>query len=155
MNQAHYHLVLNHLPIIIPLVGLLVLTGGMAARLEIVKKTAYLIFILGALATIPTMLTGEGAEDIVKVIPGITKSLIYEHAQVAGTFAVASYLLGFMSLIIFWLKWGKDNFSKLIDWLLIVAVVAVLFFAIKTGTTGGNIRHTEIVENTTATDTTK
>lgn len=61
MNQAHYHLALNHLPIIIPMIGLLVVIGGFLTRSETVRRTAFLIFILGALATIPAIGTGDGA----------------------------------------------------------------------------------------------
>jgi len=38
MNGAHYHLVVNHLPIIIPVIGLLVLIGGFIVQSEIVKS---------------------------------------------------------------------------------------------------------------------
>lgn len=155
MNQAHYHLLFNHLPIIIPLIGLLVLIGGMVTNLEVVKKTAYLIFIFGALATIPAILTGDGAEDIVKTIPGVTKNLIHAHEHIADTFALSSYFLGLVSLIIFWLKWKREKKYNIADGLLIVYVLVVLFFAMKTGNTGGEIRHTEIRENSPAIDSLK
>jgi uncharacterized membrane protein len=66
MNEAHLHLLFNHLPIIIPIVGLLVLFVNMIIRSEIVQRVGYLILILGAIATIPAFFTGEGAEEIVE-----------------------------------------------------------------------------------------
>ena len=48
MNPAHYHLILNHLPIIVPVIGLLVMIGGHIFQIETVKRTAYFIFIFGA-----------------------------------------------------------------------------------------------------------
>ena len=62
MNQAHFHLLVNHLPIIVPIIGVVVLLSGIIFRSEIVKRVAYFVFIIGALATLPSMLSGEGAE---------------------------------------------------------------------------------------------
>jgi hypothetical protein len=52
MNGAHWHLVLNHLPIILPIVGLIVLLSGLFLNSAILKRTALPIFIGAALATI-------------------------------------------------------------------------------------------------------
>lgn len=49
MNGAHWHLVFNHLPIVIPMVGLLILFVGVLLKSEILKRAAYSVFILGAL----------------------------------------------------------------------------------------------------------
>ena len=64
MNEAHLHLTFNHLPIIIPIIGLLIMIGGILLKSEVIKRTAYAVFILGALATIPAFASGEGAEEI-------------------------------------------------------------------------------------------
>ena len=99
MNQAHWHLVLNHLPIIIPMIGLLVLIGGFVFRSETVKRTSFFIFILGALCTIPAFATGEGAEEIVEDLAGVDERLIKIHEEAAETFAILSYILGGLSLV--------------------------------------------------------
>lgn len=49
MNEAHWHLVVNHLPIIFPIVGVIVMIAGLISKSEAVKRTAHLIFIMGAL----------------------------------------------------------------------------------------------------------
>lgn len=79
MNQAHLHLISNHLPIIIPIVGLLVLIGGLIVRSEVVQRTSYLLFALGALCTFPALQTGEGAEEIVEEMAGINAESIEIH----------------------------------------------------------------------------
>lgn len=107
MNGAHWHLVLNHLPIIIPMVGLLVMVFGLLLKSEILKRAAYSIYVLGALTAIAAFFTGEGAEEVVEKINGIDERFIKSHEEVAEIFAV-------------------------------------LFYAKETGTTGGEIRHTEI-----------
>lgn len=151
MNQAHFHLVLNHLPIIIPLIGLLVMIGGFIVRSELVKRTAYFIFVLGALMTVPAFLTGEGAEETVENLQGVSEQLIKTHEEVAKTFAIISYLLGAISLIGLWANWQKKPFANISAFVTIAVCLLVLFFAKQTGTSGGEIRHTEIRTNSQAT----
>ncbi|QTY26049.1 hypothetical protein [Flavobacterium sp. CS20] len=59
MNDAHWHLVVNHLPIIFPVVGIIVLIMSLISKSEAVKRTSYLIFIIAALSSIVAMNTGE------------------------------------------------------------------------------------------------
>lgn len=144
MNGAHYHLVLNHLPIIIPIVGLLVLIGGFIVKSEIVKRTAYCIFILGALATFGAIATGDGAEDVVKHIDGISKELIHEHEEKAEVFALLSYVFGIGSIVALWSNWKKKLYANHIALIIILYCLVILYFGQQTGTTGGEIRHSEI-----------
>jgi len=157
MNEAHYHLLFNHLPIIIPIIGFLVMIGGILIRSEIVKRTAYLIFIFGALCTVPAFFTGEGAEEVVEDMPGIGKAIIHAHEEMAETFAFLSYALGALSVLGLWSNWKKKSFSMIVMFVTFGFSMAVLFLAKETGTTGGEIRHTEIrnVESSVNQDTTK
>ena len=66
MNGAHWHLALNHLPIILPLVAIVVLITGLLKGSRSLKETALFIFMIGSLATIAAMNTGEGAEEVKK-----------------------------------------------------------------------------------------
>ena len=145
MNDAHLHMIFNHLPIIFPIVGIIILIGGFLTRSEIVKRTAFLVFILGAIFTIPAFNTGEGAEEIVEEIgTKIDHHFIHEHEELAETFALLSYALGFISIVALWSNYTKKSFSNLIAILVLAGSFVVVFFAQKTGTSGGEIRHTEI-----------
>ena len=145
MNDAHLHMIFNHLPIIFPIVGIIILIGGFLTRSEIVKRTAFLVFILGAIFTIPAFNSGEGAEEIVEEIgTKIDHHFIHEHEELAETFALLSYALGFISIVALWSNYTKKSFSNLIAILVLAGSFVVVFFAQKTGTSGGEIRHTEI-----------
>ena len=147
MNGAHWHLVVNHLPIIFPIVGVIVMVTGFISKSEAVKRTAFMIFILGALAAFAAMATGEGAEEVVENISGVTENYIESHEETAETFALLSYVLGVFSLLGLWASFKKKSFSKIIALVTLVFAILVLFFAKQTGTTGGEIRHTEIRNN--------
>ncbi|MEZ4884551.1 MAG: hypothetical protein R3E32_07495 [Chitinophagales bacterium] len=144
MNGAHWHLVLNHLPIIIPMVGLLVMIGGLLIKSEILKRAAYSIFILGAITAIAAFSTGEGAEEVIEGIQGIDERYIKVHEEIAEVFSIILYVLGAISLIGLWANWKGKSFSNSIVFVTIALSLVGLFYAKQTGTTGGEIRHTEI-----------
>jgi uncharacterized membrane protein len=146
MNDAHFHLVVNHLPIIVPIVGVFVLLIGFIFNQEIIKRLSYAIFIIGAVATFPAMNSGEGAEEIVEHLPGMSHELIHEHEEKAEFFAILSYLLGVVSLIGFWVSWKRKKFASMVSALVLVFSVVVIFFGRQTGTSGGEISHPEIRE---------
>ena len=147
MNQAHFHLMVNHLPIIFPIVGAIVLIGGFILRSEIIKRVAYSIFILGAIATLPAFLSGEGAEEVVEKLPGVSESFIEPHEDIAKIFALLSYSLGAFSILALWSNWQQKSFKGIVSIVVLILSIVVLYFGKVTGTTGGEIRHTEIRAN--------
>jgi uncharacterized membrane protein len=146
MNPAHLHLIFNHFPIIIPIIGFLVMLVGFAIRSELLKRTALGLFILGALFTLPAFGTGEDAEELIENIPGIEEKYIESHEEAAEIFAYLSYGLGVFSLIGFWANWKQKPLANSISVAVLLLAVVVLFFAKEAGTTGGEIRHPEIRE---------
>lgn len=148
MNDAHFHLVVNHLPIIFPLVGAIVLITGLVFRSEAIKRTGYFVFILGSVSTLLAMSSGEGAEEVVEEIRGVSEGFIHEHEENAELFAFLSYGLGAISLISFWFSWKQKPLAKPGSFVVLIFSFVVLFFAKQVGTSGGEIRHTEIRENT-------
>lgn len=157
MNEAHFHLTVNHLPIIIPIVGFLILVGGMILKSDIIKRTAYAVFFLGALTTIPAFASGEGAEEIIEPMEhminmGISHHIIHEHEEAAESFALLSYALGLLSLIALWANWKKKSIANAAQYVILVLSLAVLYTGKQTGTTGGEVRHTEIRSGSTSTN---
>lgn len=144
MNNTHLHLVVNHLPIIFPVVGLIILLIGIFTKTEISKRNAYITFILGALASIAAMATGEGAEEGVENLPGVAESLIKIHEEATELFAGLSYVLGGLSAVALFASFRSYTFSKIMPFIVGLFALATLFFAQKAGSTGGEIRHTEI-----------
>ena len=144
MNDAHYHLILNHLPIIFPLVGAIVMMVGYLSKSEAVKRTGYLIFVLGAVCTLLAVVTGEGAEKYVRNINGFDHDYIEAHEEAAETFAMLSYILGAIAIVGIWASYTKKKISNVIAAISFVLAIVVLLFAQQAGTTGGEIRHDEI-----------
>lgn len=146
MNDAHLHMVVNHFPIIGTILGLGILITGMVLKNNSVKNTAYVLFIIAAIFGFFSMATGEGAEELVEDMPNIGKKIIHEHEELAEKLAVVLYLLGTISIAGLYLNFKnhpKTNFASYAA--LVIAFVGVIL-AIETGTSGGEIRHTEIRE---------
>jgi uncharacterized membrane protein len=146
MNDAHLHLIFNHFPIVIPIIGFLVMITAFIIRSEILKRAAFALFVFGALSTLPAFGTGEDAEEVIENLPGIEESYIEEHEEAAETFAYLSYGLGVLSLIGLWANWKQKSLANSISIAVLLLAIVVLFFAKEAGTTGGEIRHPEIRE---------
>jgi uncharacterized membrane protein len=144
MNAAHWHLTVNHLPLIFPIVGALVLTVGFIIKSDAVKRTSFLIFIIGALASIGAMSTGEGAEEVIEQLGINSDNYIETHEEIAETFSILSYVLGAVSLFGMWVNIKRLSFSNTLNWAILAFSIAVIMVGKETGTTGGEIRHTEI-----------
>ncbi|SHG76216.1 hypothetical protein SAMN05443549_106154 [Flavobacterium fluvii] len=151
MNEAHLHLLVNHYPIVGTILGLGVLMAGMIIKKDSVKNTAYVLFVIGALFAYASMATGEGAEKLVEDMPNIGDEIIHKHEEMSENFAVVMYILGFCSLLGIYFDYKNHVKSKLVAAItLIIAIVSVIF-ALYVGTSGGEIRHTEIRDNATQT----
>jgi uncharacterized membrane protein len=79
MNSAQIHLAINHLPIIIPMVGVGLLGVGLFGRAVVIEKVGLWLLVIGALTAVPTYLSGEPAERIIKNYPGILRAAIQAH----------------------------------------------------------------------------
>lgn len=144
MNPAHLHLVVNHFPIIVPMIGILVMICGLILKSEVLKRTAYALFIGGAIFSLIASSTGEGAEETIEHLQGVSHQLIHEHEESAEVFGLLSYILGAISALGFWASMKEKPFSNIISYITVAFCAVVLFFAQQTGTSGGEIRHPEI-----------
>ncbi|MEO0037168.1 MAG: hypothetical protein RIQ59_379 [Bacteroidota bacterium] len=149
MNDAHLHMVVNHFPIIGIILGLGILLFGIVLKNKSIINTAYGLLVVAALFAAGSMATGEGAEEMIEDLPTIGKGIIHEHEEIAEKFALLLYLLGAVSVAGIYLNFKNNTKSKLLIYFAIVLASVGIFLAQKTGTSGGEIRHTEIRNETT------
>lgn len=147
MDLAHLHLLLNHFPSIGYIIG-----GGLFLVSLITKsddlKRASLVVLLGiSLLAIPTYISGNGAQDEIKALPGVSKSLIEAHET------AALVALGFMEFtgIFSWLAlWQFRRLAGIPRWnLALITVLTVVSIGLiaRASNIGGVIRHSEILAN--------
>ena len=147
MNAAHLHLTLNHLPILGTLFGIFILAVAFFSKSEPLKRMSFTFFILAGLRAIPAFLTGEPAEDVVEKISGINKASIESHEELAKVALGMILGLGAFSTAAFFFSWKDYNFKNVFTVIVFVFSLVVFGVAAKVGSTGGEIRHTEITSN--------
>ena len=147
MNDAHLHMVVNHFPIIGTIFGLGILIAALFLKNNTVKNTAYVLFAIAAIFAFASMNTGEGAEEIVEDFPNIGKQIIHEHEELAEKFAIVMYVLGVASLLGLYLNLKNNAKAKLMSFLILTIAIVGIILSKAVGTSGGEIRHTEIREN--------
>lgn len=146
MNAAHWHLVLNHFPIIGTLIGTLVLITGILLKGDSIKKTGLFILAIAAILAFPTHETGEEAEDIVEETTQVSHALIHEHEELAESFnimAIALILLAGGSLFLIQRRLTEAKYLVIATAIVAIGASIWLF---KIGQTGGEIMHQEIIK---------
>ena len=83
---------------------------------------------------------------MVEDFPGIGKAIIHEHEEIAEKLAIVLYLLSGISILGLILNVQKHSKAKFISFVAVVVAVLGVYLAILVGTSGGEIRHTEIRE---------
>jgi len=147
MNDAHLHMVVNHFPIIGTIFGLGILITGLVLKNNIIKNTAFVLFAVSAAFSFASMYTGEGAEEMVENLPGVGHKIIHEHEELAEKFAIVMYVLGILSLIGLFLNIKNHAKAKFVSLAVLVVAIAASVLVNGVGTSGGEIRHTEIRES--------
>lgn len=145
MNQAHLHMVFNHFPIIGLFFGTAILLYGILKKQTILINTAYIMFIFCMIMAKATMMTGEGAEEIVEEL-GISHDIIHEHEELAEKYMKVLYALGLLSIAGLVTNSKKHAKASLVSYIVLLLAVAGVVFSKFVGTSGGEIRHTEIRE---------
>ena len=147
MNQAHLHMVFNHFPIIGLFFSIGILTYGIIKKQTILINTAYVIFIICMIMGKATMMTGEGAEEIVEEL-GISHNIIHEHEEIAETFMKVLYVLGILSILGLVANFKIHSKALIVSYIVLILAIGSAILSKNVGTSGGEIRHTEIRENT-------
>ena len=163
METAYLHLVTNHLPIIGIPFALAVLLIGVWRNSDEIKAWSFLIFGFLGLATIGVFLLGQGGEDFVEELAGVSHDAIEDHEGVAK-FALGSVLLTAAVAVFALVRYGglrllAPRFRKTAEadkvdvqphvfptWIvLLVLAIALVSSGILgyTGRLGGKIRHPE------------
>lgn len=143
MNQAHLHLILNHFPIAGLLVSTIFLCYGVATKQKAITQFALLVTIVISLMAIVVNQTGEGAEEIVEEIAGISHDVIHEHEEAAEKGIWAVILLGLVSTVAFVLNRREHKSAILVSIIALVLSIASFGAMAWVGDLGGKIRHAE------------
>jgi len=107
--------------------------------------------IAATLFTIPVYLTGEGTEEMIEKLPGVSEGMIEEHEEMAKIGLIIIIITGVVALVAFVLK-KKQSLLK--PALILCVILSFVSFGVmaQTAHLGGQIRHSEIRSGAVVTD---
>jgi uncharacterized membrane protein len=145
MNAAHFHLLVNHLPLAGLLFGLIILVGALVANSKPVANAAQLVLVLAALLVFPAYFSGEGAEHgLMDQVQGIEKPLIHEHEEAALVSLILTIIVGVTAAITLFINNRAKTENKVLIYALLIVGTFALASIAQVAKLGGEIRHTEI-----------
>lgn len=144
MSPVYFHLLLNHVAILGVVFSFVILAVGSLISQRILIRTALIGFVFSALIAIPVFLTGEPAEEAVEDFPGITRELIHSHEDAADFSIWIVEILGLLSLVTLF---AAERYQRTLMTILMIFAFLSAVSLTYTGLQGGQIRHSEIRDN--------
>ncbi|WKK77013.2 DUF2231 domain-containing protein [Marivirga salinae] len=148
MDQTHIHLLINHLPVFGSILGGFVLAHGIWTKSNPTKIAAYNVFIISAIGGVIAFLTGEAAEETAENIQGVAKNMIDQHEDFAVFALVSLIVLGVASILGILMTLKKSNLTRKIAFVILLISLISFGLVARTGYLGGQIRHTELSNDT-------
>ena len=103
MDGLQIHLLVNHVPIIGTIIGVLVTLLGAIVKADVVQRTGLAIYIATGLFVFAANVSGEEAEDLVEErVSWVSHDQIHEHeeaAETAMTITVIGLILALVHLV--------------------------------------------------------
>ncbi len=150
MNAAQIHLALTHLPVFGFLLFTPVFLYGWMKKNGLLIRLSSLFFVLLAISAVVVFNTGEGAEEIVEEIGGISHRIIHEHEEAAEISLWLFAISGTLAALVLALRLEPPKrSSRILLPVLGILLIATCISAVYTAKEGGKIRHPE-TENPTA-----
>lgn len=146
MYATHLHLMLTHFSIVGTIIGMGILIYGLFKNNDDIKKVALTIFIITGIIVVPIYFTGEWSKLIVEKLPEISSNFVKSHEDIAIQSIFLTGILILFSIFALIAINKKLKFVKIIIILTLLVSLITFGFFIKTANLGGQIRHTEIVE---------
>jgi multidrug transporter EmrE-like cation transporter len=139
MNEAHLHLLLNHVPILGSLFGLVVLAVGLLRDDVSIIRTGLVTLLIAAVLCLPVQLTGEGAQEVLQGVPGTAAALIQAHEEAAELSFWVLELTGALAM----LTLLQPQRTRLMTRLMLAGAIVSFALLAWAGSLGGQIRHPE------------
>lgn len=143
MNAAHIHLLLNHVPVLGAVFGLLVLGYGYARGSRDVMKAGLGLLVIVGITGGLVYLTGEPAEELVEDLAGVSEAVLERHEAAALWATIGAGLVGLVALVGL-VRWRAAEFPRRYAGAVLSLTLGLTGLMGWTANLGGQVRHAEI-----------
>jgi hypothetical protein len=144
MNLAHVHIILNHVPSLGSIAGLLLLAAGIYKKDEAIKHFAYSVLVLITMAVLPTYITGAESQRIVEKSPSYAAGVFQMHQNAAMITLLCMTAAGMFAWFGLWEYRRHSRSGPLTTSATLIATMAAVASVLLTASIGGKISHAEI-----------
>jgi L-lactate permease len=144
MNAPHWHLAINHLPVIGVFLVLLLLGYALVRGRGELYGVSLGALVFLALATVAVFFTGRAADEASMEMPDVDDKLIHIHEVSANLAFTGMCVLGAVALVVWWLGRKLPHISRGAAAMIFVLTLIETVLMARTANLGGNIRHPEI-----------
>jgi len=139
MNLAHVHLLLNHVPTIGFGFGIGLLVASLVRDSADLRRASYVVSFVVALVAIPTYLSGNAADFVLRTQRELLQDVVTAHQNAAMLALIPMEIVGVVSWLALWQsrRWHQPA-------VLALSIVTFVLMA-RAANIGGQIRHPEIV----------
>ena len=144
MNWPLIHIGINHIPIILIMLGGGAAIVGLLLNRRAVWLYAVATLTLAGLSVYPAYIAGERAEEVDEEYPGVSHDLIEEHEEAAVLSLYVVLVVGVVSALAWWRLSRREASAEVSGWLRAIVTVAAVVGMASMGYTafrGGAIRH--------------
>jgi len=144
MNLAHVHIVINHVPSLGSILGLLLLVAGTYKKNESTKQFAYFVLVMISMAVLPTYISGAEAQKIVAKNASYSAGMIQLHQNAAMITLLIMTAAGMFAWFGLWEIRRHARSSSITTICTLVSTAAAAGSVLFTANIGGSISHAEI-----------
>jgi len=143
MSTVHVHLLLNHVPVVGVLIGILLLGYALIRRSSEMSKVSLGVFAALAGVAVGVFLTGEPAEEVVEQLPGFSEAITERHEELARISTIALVAFGVTALAAL-AHYRRRLLPRWVTAASLALSITIGGLLTATANLGGQIRHTEV-----------
>jgi uncharacterized membrane protein len=145
MTAAHWHLILNHLPIIGTTIATFLLIAGLFLKNDQLKLISIILIFIMSIFGFLAHETGERAERQLKKDATISEQAIEQHEEAAKPAFIVQNIAGILSIVALLFYRKKKKVFNTIGIGIVVISLSAAGLMSYAGYLGGKIRHDEAV----------
>jgi len=144
INPAQIHLALNHVPVVLAILTLPLLTWAMLKNNSTIRNLSWGLLAVAAVFATPVYFTGEGAEELVEHKPAVTEDYIHEHEEAAEVAIILIAITGVAGAAALAMVQLKKNIPTALPIAILIANLVSAGALLRTAHLGGLVRHDEL-----------